>query len=90
VIAAVEAVLIVAGVVPRWAAVGVAIALLVTYFLYGRNVQHAPTRQGMWAVAVSQALVLLVPLALWIIGAAVVVLLAVVAVIVVFLLVRDR
>ena len=88
--AAVEAGLVVTGVVPRWAAVGIAVVLLVAYFAHGRRVAHASARQGMWAVAVSQGLVLLVPLALWMIGAAVVLVVALAAAIVLALLVLDR
>jgi hypothetical protein len=90
VIAAVEAVLVVAGVLPRWVAVGIAVVVLVAYFGYGRRVRNPSARQGIWAVAVSQGLVLLVPLALWILSAAVVLVLALAAAIVLAVLVLDR
>jgi hypothetical protein len=89
-IAVVEAVLIVTGVVPRWVAVVVALAALAGYFVYGRNVGNASGRQAAWAVAVSQGLVLFVPLALWVLSAVAVVLLAVVAAVVLVVLLRDR
>jgi hypothetical protein len=89
-IAAVEAVLVVAGVLSRWAAVAIAVVLLIGYFAYGRRVRNPSTRQAAWAVALSQGLVLFVPLALWIIGATLLLLLAVAAVFVLVFLVVDR
>ena len=89
-IVAVEAVLIVFGVLSRWIAIGIALGLLVLYFTYGRGLRSPSARQGMWAVALSQGLVLLVPLALWIFNAALVALLAVAAVVVVAMIVVDR
>jgi hypothetical protein len=90
VVAGVEAILIVFGVLPRWVAVGIALGLLVLYFTYGRKLGNPSARQASWAVALSQGLVLLVPLLLWIVNAALVVLLAVAAVAVVVLVARDR
>jgi hypothetical protein len=90
VIAATEAVLVVTGVLSRWAAVAIAIVLLIGYFAYGRRVQNPSTRRAAWAVALSQGLVLFVPLALWIIGATLLLLLAVAAVLVLVFLVVDR
>jgi hypothetical protein len=90
VIAAVEAILIVVGVLPRWIALGIALGLVVVYFVYGRGLGNPSVRQGMWAVALSQGLVLLVPLALWIFNAVLVALLAIAAVVVLALIVVDR
>jgi hypothetical protein len=89
-IAAIEAVLIVTGVVPRWLAVAIALAVVAGYFVYGRNVKNPSARQGVWAVAVSQGLVLFVPLALWVLSAVAVVALAIVAAVVLVVLLRDR
>jgi hypothetical protein len=89
-IAAAEAILIAVGTIPRWPAIGVAVALLLLYFIWGRTVRHATARQAIWAVAVSQALVLLVPIALWAIGAAVIVALAAIAAVLVVVLIVDR
>jgi hypothetical protein len=89
-IATIEAVLIVTGVVPRWVAVAIALAVLAGYFVYARNVRNPSARQGVWAVAVSQGLVLFVPLTLWVLSAVAVVLLALVAAVVLVVLLRDR
>jgi uncharacterized membrane protein YphA (DoxX/SURF4 family) len=90
VIAVAEAVLVVVGVIPRWTAVVVAALVLAAYFYRGRKVSNPSTRQGFWAVAVSQALVLFVPLALWILGAVVIVIVAAAAVILLVVLLADR
>ncbi len=90
VVAAIEAVLVAVGVIPRWASVVVAGLLITVYFVWGRTVSNPSVRQGIWAVALSQGIVLFVPIVLWAIGAAVIVLLAVVAALVVIALVVDR
>jgi hypothetical protein len=89
-IAAVEAVLIVFDAVPRWVAVAVALAVLVGYVAWRRRITSPAARQAAWAVAVSQALVLLVPLALWVASALVVLVLAAAALLVLVWLVLDR
>ena len=89
-VAVIEAILVAVGVIPRWPAIAIAIFVLVLYFLWGRNVGRPVIRQTGWALALSQALVLLVPIALWAIGAAVVVVLAVVAALLVAALIVDR
>jgi hypothetical protein len=90
VVALVEAVLVGVGVVPRWVSVAIAVAVIAGWFLRGRELRPPSVRASAWAVAVSQALVLFVPLVLWILSAAVVVAVTVVAAIVLVLLVRDR
>ncbi len=89
-LAAVEGILIGVGVVPRWTAVGIAALLIVVYFVWGRTVKNPTVRQAIWALALSQGIVLLVPIILWAIGAAVIVALAVVAAVVVVALLVDR
>ena len=54
-IAAVEALLIVFGVLSRWIAIGIALGLLVLYFAYGRGLRNPSARQGMWAVEVGRS-----------------------------------
>jgi hypothetical protein len=90
VITFVEGVLIVFDVIPRWIAIGVAIAVIVAYFLRGRGIKDASTRQAVWAITFSQAVVLVIPLIGWIISAAVIVVLAVLAALVIFWLIIDR
>jgi hypothetical protein len=90
VIAAAEAVLVLVGVMPRWTVVVIAALVLVGYFLRGRGVSSPTVRQGIWAVAMSQALVLFVPIILWVVSALVVLVLAAVAVILLLVLFFDR
>jgi hypothetical protein len=89
-VAVAEGALVVAGVVPRWTAVLVAGVILAGYFVRGRHVTSPQLRQGLWAVALSQAVVLFVPIVLWIIGAVVIVALAAVAAVLLVLLIMDR
>jgi hypothetical protein len=88
-LAAVEAVLVVVGAIPRWAALGAALAVVAAYLLRGHRLPARP-RAGAWALAVSQALVLLVPLAVWIADALVVLVLAALAVAVLIVLLVRR
>ena len=90
VIAAAEGVLVIFGVIPRWTVVLAAAVVLAGYFLRGRSVTSPSVRQGLWAVALPQAVVLFVPLVLWIIGAVVTVVLVAVAAVVLALLILDR
>jgi hypothetical protein len=89
-IAGAEAALIVVGLIPRWVAVGVAAAIVVGYFARGRSVPSQTARQAVWAITVSQALVLFVPLLLWVLSALVLLVLAAFAVILLVVLVLDR
>ena len=90
VVAVLEAVLIAVGVIPRWAAVVIAGIVIAAYFLRGRTLKNPSARQGAWAAALSQAIVLFVPIIWWIIGAAAIVILAVVAAIILIVLIVDR
>jgi hypothetical protein len=90
IVAVLEGVLIIVDVIPRWVAVVIAAVVIAGYFLWGRSVSQPSVRQGMWAVAMSQAIVLFVPIIGWIVGAAVIVVLAVVAALVVVALIIDR
>jgi hypothetical protein len=89
-VAVVEGLLVAFGVIPRWVAVVIAAIVIVAYFMRGRSVTRPSMRQAAWAAAMSQAIVLFVPIIGWIVGAALVVVLAVVAALVVIALVIDR
>lgn len=88
--AAVEAVLIVVGLIPRFVAVGVAAAILVAYFARGRQLAPGTRRDAVWAVSLSQALVLFVPILLWVLSVIAVLALAAVALVIVVVLLLDR
>lgn len=90
VVAVVEGILVGVDVIPRWVAVVVAAVVIAGYFLRGRAVTQPSVRQALWAAAMSQAIVLFVPIIGWIVGAAVIVVLAIVAALVLVALVIDR
>ena len=60
-VAFVEGILVVFDVIPRWVAIGIAVAVIAGYFLRGRQVKDPSGRQALWAITLSQAVVLLVP-----------------------------
>ena len=78
-IAALEGVLVLVGVIPWWLAVVFAVAALAVYAAWGREHASADVRVVTWTAAVSQLLVVLVPVlagALVVLAAVAVVLLA--------------
>ena len=78
-IAAAEGILVVAGVMPWWVVVLLALAAVAAYAGWGREHENADIRVLTWTAAVSQLLVVLVPVlagALVILAAVAVVLLA--------------
>ena len=78
-IAALEGVLVLAGAIPWWFVVLLALAALAVYAGWGREHRSPEVRVGTWTLAVSQLLVVVVPLAaglLVVLAAVVVVLLA--------------
>jgi hypothetical protein len=86
-VALVEGVLVLVHVVPRWPAFGVAIAVVAAYLWVGRTSRSPLLRQAGWTLAVSQALVLLIPvfaLLFWTVAVVAVVILGAVALFVLF------
>jgi len=78
-IAAVEGILVLAGAIPWWLVVVVALAAVAGYAAWGRDHESPDVRAISWTAAVSQLLVVLVPLlagALVLLAAVVVVLAA--------------
>ena len=63
-IAVAEAILVLFGAIPRFAAVAVALVVLAGYFTVGRSLRSFTARQVGWIAAASQAFVILVPLLL--------------------------
>jgi predicted neutral ceramidase superfamily lipid hydrolase len=89
-IAALEGILVIAGALPWWAVVLLAAAAIAVYISQGRTHPRADVRQLSWIAAVSQLVVVLVPIAVVVATAlaiGVVVLLAAVALVV---LLRER
>ena len=81
-IAAIEGILVLAGAIPWWLVVLVALGAVAGYVTWGREHESTDVRVVSWTAAVSQLLVVLVPVlagALVVLAAVVVVLLAVLA-----------
>jgi hypothetical protein len=89
-IAVVEGILIVVHAIGRWPALIVALAVLATYLVAGRNLRSDTGRQAFWIAAASQGLVALVPV-LWFFNKALaIVVVAVVAVFALIVLFTER
>jgi hypothetical protein len=89
-IAAVEAILVLAGLVPWWLAVAAAVASVAAYLLLGRDHRSAAVRSVTWVAAVSQLTVVLVPVAVVLVGVLVLVVLVALMAGVLVVLFLDR
>lgn len=89
-IAVVEGALVVFDVIPRWPAFALGIALLAFYFVVGRNLRSDTIRQSSWIAAVSQLLIVGLPLILPLVTFAAIVLLAILAFFALAFLFLDR
>lgn len=89
-IALVEGVLVLVHVIPRWPAFGVAVALLALWAWAGRTARSGSVREVSWTVAVSQALVLLIPIFTLIFWAVAVVAVVILGAAALFVLFSDR
>src|SRR5919202_2226548 len=89
-IALVEGLLVLIHVLPRIPTIILAAAVLVFYFGFGRQLRLHSLRQASWIAAMSQALVVLVPVLAALIGGLAVIALAVLAVVALVVLLQDR
>jgi hypothetical protein len=89
-VAFVEGILVLFGLIPRWVAIGIAVAVVLGYFVRGRQVKDPSGRQALWAITLSQAVVLLVPILGWVLSAAALVIVAIIGVLVLVALIVDR
>ena len=89
-IAAVEAVLVLAGVVPWWLVVVAAADPSRCTSAFGRDHGSPGVRAGTWLAAVSQLIVVLVPVGLVVVGVLAIVVVAVLAAIALTVLLLDR
>ena len=89
-IAAVEAVLVVAGILPWWLVVAAATGSVAFYIWVGRDHAAPGLRAAAWLAAVSQLIVVLVPVGIVFIGLLAIVLVALLAVAVLAALLLDR
>jgi hypothetical protein len=90
VIAVAEAVLLLAGLVPWWFAVAAAAASVGAYVWVGRSHASPMVRAVTWVAAVSQLIVVLVPVGLVVAGVLVLTLLAAAAAVALAVLLLDR
>ena len=89
-VAVVEGVLIVFGQVPVWLALVAAVLALAFYVLVGRELASDTARQATSIAALSQALVALVPVVVFLVGTLALIVVATLAVVALLALVADR
>ena len=89
-IAVIEGILILVHAISVWIAILVGIAIVVLYFTGGDRLRSDTVRQVGWIAAVSQALVMLVPVFVFILGAVALIIVAILAVVALVLLFSDR
>ena len=89
-IAAVEAVLVVAGVLPWWLVVVAAAGSVALYLWLGRDHTSPGVRAATWIAAVSQLIVVLVPVGLVVVGILAIVAVAILAAVALAMLLLDR
>jgi hypothetical protein len=89
-IAVVEAALVVFGLIPKWPAFLVAVALLALYVLVGRNVGSDTVRQTSWIAAVSQLLIVVLPVLIGLVTLVAFVVLAILVVVGLVVLLAGR
>ena len=89
-IAAVEGILVLVGVIPWWFVIALAVAAVAGYVWLGRD-HHNPTlRAASWVAAVSQLVVVLVPVAVVLIGLLAIVVVVLLAIGALAMLLLDR
>jgi hypothetical protein len=86
----VEGILVLFDVIPWWSVIIAAVVSFAVYVMLGRDHRNAAVREASWIVAVSQLVVVLVPVLAVVLTALAVVALVIVAVGVLAMLVLDR
>jgi hypothetical protein len=89
-IAVAEGLLVLVGAIPKYAAIVIALLVLVGYFSFARRLTWHTGRQAIWIAAASQAIVALVPVLAIIVGTLALVAVGVIAVVALVLLFSDR
>lgn len=89
-VALVEGVLVLVGAIDWWVVALLAIAGVALYVVSGRRAKRAELRDGSWILAVSQVVVVLVPVLALILTAFAIVALVLFAVVALVVLLRDR
>lgn len=89
-IALVEGVLVLVGVIPSWAALLVGAAVVAFYFFVARNFRNDAAREASWTAALSQVFMALVPVLAFVLTAVAVIVLVLIAVVALLALLADR
>src|SRR5437588_6631160 len=89
-IAVIEALLVIVHVINRWASIGIAIAVIALYFFAGREARSPTLREVSWIAAVSQAVLILIPILVVIVGTFALIILGLVAVVALVALFAER
>jgi hypothetical protein len=89
-VAVVEGILVVVHAIPRWPALIVAAAGILVYFAWGRESDSDTVHQATWTLAASQALMILVPILVIVIGTFALIAVGILAVVALFLLFTER
>ena len=89
-VAVVEGVLVAVGAISAWAALAVATLVVAFHFLVGRRLPGDSARQASWTVALSQVLVALVPVFVFVIGALALLAVGILAVVALVVLLANR
>jgi hypothetical protein len=89
-IAVAEGILVVFHAISWWAAIAVAVLVVVGWFSLAHHLRSDTARQAGWIAAVSQALVALVPVFVLIVGTLALILVAMLAVVALILLFSSR
>ena len=89
-VAVIEGILIVVGPLSWWAAIPIAIAVVLLYWYGGRTSSSYTVRQITWTAALSQVMVALVPIVFAIVGAVAIAIVAIIAVVVLAALFAER
>jgi hypothetical protein len=89
-VAVVEGALLVVGAIDRWGALFVAAVVIAAYFVLRPRVQSPLGRDVLWAAAVSQALVALVPILVIVVGTLALIAVGILAVVALIVLFSDR
>jgi hypothetical protein len=89
-IAVVEGLLVVVHAISWWAAIAVAVLVVVGWFGFGHRLGSDTARQAGWIAAVSQSLVALVPVLVIVVGTLALVLVGILAVVALVLLFGSR
>jgi hypothetical protein len=89
-IAVVEGLLLVFGAISRWAALLIAVLIIVGYFAVGTRLRSPVLRDAGWIAAVSQALVALIPILVIVVGTLALVAVGILALVALIVLFGDR